>query len=894
MPKTRFWILLEKKLTGRADWHELTELEEMISSGQELRYIVDMVYRVWVRTRIDEMVNNKKIKGLNNKRLTVKNITMIRNYFKIAFRNLQKQKAFTIINMLGLSIGVACFSLLLLFTFNQFSFDKFHKNATTIYRAYQWDRLQNPQTGYTHVYGSSATTLGEAMKRQLPDVIDFVRFQLPVGQNLLRAGDRVDRVDLSFADASLFSVFSFHLKYGSPATALKNPNDVVLTVSRAVQLFGTDNIIGKVVDIEVGAAYQPFRVSGIAYDVPQNSSIQFDVVGNYQYGSTHTDQLTIGNKFYPVVEQTYLQLKPGSTLPGSLSRLKSFMRNFDKNFVTNTRSYIAQMKKSGTDWKEAELPVSLRLQPLLAIHTDTAFNGWGFTDYEKINPKMVWILLAIAVGILVIAAINFTTLSVGRSAGRSKEVGVRKVIGAERRQLISQFLTEAVLLAVGSGILGVAFTPLLLPWFNQMSGTHFQLSLSAHPAFFLLLAAVILLVGLLAGSYPAFVLSGFSPLAVLKNKIKVGGANLFTRSLVTFQFVVSISLVVGTAVIFQQAKFLLNKNPGFEKENIVVIDGSQVDPNKVYPSFKNEALRYPLVKGVTSAAAGLGAGEAFLGYSDQGLSAAGNLIDPDYLDVMGMHLVAGHNLAVNDFKATVKPIIINETMMRTFGWNVNNVIGKELKNFQGGTAIIAGVVKDFNYSSLNESVKNQFFETSAGTGYGHIYVRIAPGNPTSALARLQRVWKDVAPGIPMKYSFLDEKLNRYYQNEQRWSSVVGLAGGICIFLACLGLLGLATLAAVNRTKEIGVRKVLGASVRQLVFLIAKDFVQLILIAFVIATPITWYFMNEWLQTYANRIGLNLWLFFLAGTGAMLVAFLTISPQAIRVALMNPVKSLRTE
>jgi putative ABC transport system permease protein len=376
--------------------------------------------------------------------------------------------------------------------------------------------------------------------------------------------------------------------------------------------------------------------------------------------------------------------------------------------------------------------------------------------------------------------------------------------------------------------------------------------------------------------------------------MKVGGSNLFTKSLVSFQFALSIILIVSTTVILQQTKFLINKNPGFNKENVIAIDASETDPNKIFPLFRQSLLNHPAIAGVTSAAAGLGAGQDLLGYTDNGLSAAINVVDTDYIKVLGMQLLAGKNLEPALINDSTKPIVINETMMHAFGWTAQNVVGQQIKNFQGRTAIVTGVVKNFNYRPLSEGVKNQVFETTTDKGYNHFYVRINAGNPSQALAVMQKAWDNATGGISMKYSFLDEDVNNYYQAEQRWSSIVGWAGGISIFLACLGLLGLTALAAVNRTKEIGVRKVLGATVPNIITLLSKDFLKLIGISFLIASPVAWYLMNRWLQDYANRISISWTVFLFAGAFAIAIALITISYQAIKAAMANPVKSLRTE
>lgn len=817
---------------------------------------------------------------------------MLKNCLKITLRNLQKQKVFASINIAGLSIGIACFSLLLLFVVNEFSFDKFHKNASVIFRPYVTNNTLNgspdfDNTDYLSYSGGTPATLGEAMEKLLPDVADYVRVQLPWGENLIRVGNNVHRSEVTYADQSLFSIFTFPLKYGSAFEALHGLNDVVLTESVAKEFFGTDNVIGKTIEISIGGSFQPFKVTAVANDIPRNSSVRFAVLGNFKFAQNNTDKFYIGSNWHPIARETFVQLRTNSKLAGDPKRLSGFLHAY-------TPGFIADMKNFGATWKQGEEPLLLKLQPLLSIHTDTWFNAWGFTDYAKIAPETLWILLAIAGGILLIACINFTTLAIGRSAGRSIEVGVRKVIGAAKKQIIFQFLTEALLMSLTSALLALLLINLLLPWFNQLSGRDMRISSVISPRIAFLLIGVVLAVGLLAGSYPALILSNFKPVEVLKNKIRIGGSNLFTKSLVTFQFALSIILIVSTAVIFQQTRYLINKNPGFNKENVIAVDASETDPNKIFPLFRQELLKNPAVVGIASAAAGLGAGHDFLGYSDKGLSAELNIVDTNYIKVLGMQLIAGKNLRPALVNDSTRPIVINETMMHAFGWVAQNAVGQQIKHFQGSTAIITGVVKNFNYRPLSEGIRNQAFETSTDKGYQYFYVRVRPGNPSQAIAAMQHAWNSAMPGTALKYSFVDDDVNNYYNAEQKWSSIVGWAGGISIFLACLGLIGLAALAAVNRTKEIGVRKVLGASVQDIIMLLSKDFAKLILIAFLIASPLAWYFMNKWLQEYANRININWAVFLFAGAFVIVIAMATISFQAIKAAVANPVKSLRTE
>lgn len=828
----------------------------------------------------------------NHFSLEINSLAMILNYLRIAIRSLLKQKALAFINVFGLAVGISCFCLLLLFAINEFSFDKFHVNAANIYRAYTvwdasaWGKADESEIDYTEYSSFTKQTLAEAMKKELPDVVDYVQMQLPWTENLVRANNKVLHAEVGFADPQFFSVFNFPLKYGNKATALRDAHDIVLTSSRAKTIFGTDEVIGKFVEIQLGNSFYQFTVSGVAEDVPENSSIRFDIIGSFSFTDSHSpDSFIIGSNWHPTVKQTYVLLKPGSKLSNDPKALSRFLQTYTP---------LSMFKDMGaTNWNKKELPVTLKLQPLLDIHTDSWFNGYAFTDYEVINPKAIWILLTIAAGILLIACINFTTLAIGRSAARSKEVGIRKVIGAAKFQVIFQFFAEALLLSFFSAILGLILAYLFLPWFNQLSGRSLSLSLFLYPQMILMLFGLVVIVGFLAGSYPALVLSNFKPVEVLKNKLRMGGSNFFTKSLVTLQFALSITLIVSTIIILQQTNYLKNGTTGFNRENVVAIDATEVDPNKVFPIFKQDVIAHSEIVGVSSAAAGLGAGKDLLGYSDQGLSAAVNIVDADYIKLLGMKLIAGRDfepVAAND---TVRRVIINETMAHAFGWAPQDAVGQKIKHFQGRTAHVIGVVKNFSYRPLSEGIKNQLFMTTPDKGYSYFYIRINSRNAT-ALVAIKKAWGVAAPDVPMKFSFLDEDVDKYYRSEQRWSAIVGWAGGISIFLACLGLLGLVALAAVNRTKEVGIRKVLGASVVNIANLLMSDFLKLILIAFALSSPAAWYFMNNWLQGYANRITVHWTIFLIAGVLSISVALLTISFQVIKVALANPVKNLKIE
>jgi putative ABC transport system permease protein len=812
---------------------------------------------------------------------------MIKHYFKIALRNLGRQKILSFINISGLSIGLACFSLFLLYSVNEFSFDRFHKNGNDIYRIYRWSEAMSGQEAGGDVYMPSP--LGPAMKADLPDVKDYVRFYDGWRESFVKIDGDVRGGRVSYTDPSVFSVFSFPLIYGTPQGALKDLQNIVITKKKAKDLFGTDNVVGRTIEIKIDDAFVPFTISAVAENIPANSSIQFELLGNFNYLETTNGAKRGVNNWNRSSYITYVQLNRGSGLPNDVQKLATFRHKYYPNEEK-------ELRDGGFKWEGNKPPVRFGLQPLKAGHTDTKI--WG-GPVEQVNPKTIWILLSIAAGVLLIACINFTTLAIGRSARRAKEVGVRKVIGSERAHLIIQFLAEAILLSVLSLAIALLLVKLLLPYFNQLSGRELTFSLSLYPEMSWMLAGLTLLVGILAGSYPALILSGFRPIEVLKSKIRVSGSNIFTKSLVTVQFALSIGLIICTMIILQQTKYMTGKNPGFNKENIVVVDASDTKTKEIFPLFKQALISRADIAGIASAELGLGEGT---GWSRSGFEYNGThkdvfeyYVDQDYIPLMGMKMLRGRNFDLKFTEDTVTSVIVNEAMVKDMGWTIENAVGQQIKGYmETKTPVVIGVVKNFNFRPFKEEVKPQMFHQFADYTPFKFFVRIKPGNPAPALAAMNKAWTGIVADLPFKYSFLDEGLDNFYKAERRWSSIIGWAGGISVFLACLGLFGLAALAAINRTKEIGIRKVLGASLPGIVTLLSKDFLKLVVVALVIATPVTWYFMNKWLQDFAYRISIGWWVFVAAGALAIIVAFVTIGFQAVKAGVANPVRSLRTE
>lgn len=812
---------------------------------------------------------------------------MLQNYLRIAFRSLWKNKGIAVINIAGLSVGLACFALLLLHVNDEFSFDRFHAKKDRIFRVFRHIQPMNGEPARSDVY--LPMPLGPAMKADLPEVLDYVRF-CEWGEQFVRAPRQLSKMSVVYADPQIFDMFSFPLLYGDARTALQETNSVVLTEETALQLFGEENPTGKTLDFKGANGFESYIVTGVAKNLPPNSSIRFGILCNYAKHASSESGIRSANNWNRSAYVTYVELKQGAGLAADSARVQQF---YDKYFPDQA----AELRNKGY-WKGAGAPVSYRLQPLTDMHTDVSVEG-GVT--EAVNPKYGWILLGLGGLVLLIACINFTTLAIGRSAGRAREIGVRKVIGACRRQLVGQFLAEALLLSAFSMIVAIGLVYLLLPALNDLTDKKLRFDLALYPELGWMLVGLTLLAGLLAGAYPALVLSGFRPVEALKSKFRVAGSNFFTKSLVTFQFVLSVGLIICTLVMMQQLQFLRTKNPGFNKENVLIVNAEDVETSKIFPLFKSALANRPEIAGVASSELALGANS---GWSRSGFDYKGQpkevyeyFVDPEYMNVLGVPLIAGRNFDPALTADTATSVIINESMMRDFGWSPDNAVGQTLTGYYEGKRsepVVVGVVRDFNFLSLHEEVKPMLFHMFNGYTPFQFFVRLRPGNISDHISSVKSTWEGLVPDLPFQYKFLDENLARFYKADERWGRIVGYAGVLAIALACLGLFGLVALAAANRTKEIGIRKVLGASVAGLTGLLAKDFLKLILLAILIASPVAWWAMNKWLADFAYRIDIQWWMFVAAALAAVSIALLTVGYQSVKASLANPVKSLRSE
>jgi putative ABC transport system permease protein len=810
---------------------------------------------------------------------------MIKNYLKIAWRNLIKNKTFSLINTVGLAIGLACFLLIALYVIDELSFDKSYKNSDRIYRINSDIRFGGADL---HMPVTS-DMMGELLKKDYPQVEEYTRIYTFSGDRLIKKDNEyIDEPKVGNVDSTFFNVFELPALEGDTKTALIQPNTVVITESMAKKYFGSVHALGKTVEVKDDKS-PLYKVTAVIRDMPKNSHFHFDFLFSMKNVDYNWGQLTSHN-FY-----TYLRLRKGADY-----------KAFEKNFTAYIDKYVLPQAKqymninSMEEFEKAGNKLVYTMMPLTDIHLHS---DRSFELSPSGNIQYVYIFSVVALLILVIACINFMNLTTARSANRAREVGIRKVLGTEKKDLVSQFLIESILVVLLSLIIAIGAAFAVLPLFNDVASKQMTLASLFSPYILPLLIALPFAVGLLAGSYPAFFLSAFRPIEVLKGKLGMGSKSGGIRSvLVVFQFFLSIALIVGTIVIYRQLNYIQTKNLGYNKNQVLIIDGVSALNSNATP-FKNEVLQmHGVVSGTLSGYLPVSnSSRSDNTYSKDAVMDSRNgfdmqnwYIDYDYLKTMGMQLAKGRNFS-REFGGDSSAIIINETTESILGYP--DPIGKKIFtsiDAQGHTTsyTIIGVVKNFNFESLHQAVGPLCFLLGGGGGLAAFKINAAVAR--SLITQIQSKWKAMAPGLPFSYRFLDESFDEMYRSEQRVGKLAVIFSVLAIFIACLGLFGLATFIAEQRTKEIGIRKVLGASVQGIVKMLSKDFVKLVAIAFVFAAPLAWWAMHKWLQDFAYRIKIDWWIFALAGLAALFIALITVSFQAIRAAVMNPVKSLRTE
>ena len=808
---------------------------------------------------------------------------MIKNYLKIALRNLQKYKGYSFINIAGLTIGLTVCALILLFVRDELSYDRYHENADRIYRVNFKGAIGGT---FVHI-AQSAPAMGPSFVREYPEVENAVRF-LGAGRVLIaREADRFYEENFRWADSTVFDVFTFPLLRGDPHTALTEPNTVVLTETTARKYFGDADPVGQTLRRD---NWQDLTVTGVMRDLPPTSHFPIDFLGSMATVEYSRSPLWVSMSFY-----TYLLLPEGSA-PADLQA----------KFPALIRKYVApQVEQAlGQTYEEAlaaGLEWNYYLQPLtdIYLHSDGVEENLASTS----NARAVSILSVVAGLILLIACINFMNLATARAANRAREVGLRKVLGSARRQLVGQFLGESILLALLTGLLAFLAIQAVLPFFDDLAGK--ALAGSAGLNVLLGLLGIALAAGLLAGFYPALFLSAFQPVAVLKGTLRSGARSPRLRStLVVLQFAASIALMVGTGVVFTQLDFMREKDLGFTKEQVVVLPIETDEARQGFDAFRQELLRQPNVVAVAAVEQIPGRIQNINVFRPEG--APNDATYPlwstrtsyDFPEALQLELVAGRTFSRDYATDATEAILINEAAARLMGLTPETAVGKhlaEIGNPEEGDIpfTIVGVVKDFHFQSLHEPIKPLAMSLMPDA-LRNIVVRIRPEQITETLAVLQRHWETYEPGHPYRYTFLDADFGRVYEKDRQLGRIFGVFAGLAVLIACLGLFGLASFIAQQRTKEIGVRKVLGASVAGIVVLLSKEFIRLVLIAFAVAAPLAYFAMNRWLDDFAYRVDIAWPIFLMAGLTALGVAVLTVSYQSIKAALTNPVKALRYE
>ncbi len=816
---------------------------------------------------------------------------MIKTYFKIAWRNFRNNKVFSFINIIGLSVGLVCCMLIALYIINELSYDKYQKNGENIYQLGTTFSLQGKEMKMPN----TPAAMGSIMQHEFPEIQQQARLVRLFSEDktLLQYREQGGEAKSFYepkgylVDPTFFRMFTYNFIEGDGATALNNPNAIVLSEEIAQKLFGNKPVLNKIIHISSSSnGDHDFLVKGVfrPYDKPSHIDGRFFMSmmgGNVEQMIKNAGSNLANNNLY----YTYLQLKPGSNVNNLASRFPAFLDKY-----------------AGKDLKAQGFSKKQFLVHLKDIHL---FSGMDSNVTASGSVTYLYILGSIALFTLIIACINFMNLSTARSSKRSAEVGIRKVLGAEKNSLIRQFIGESLVMSLVAFLFALVITELLLPVFNQVSGKQLTLSFSANLPVIVSFIGLSLFAGLLAGSYPAFYLSSFKPSKVLKGRFSNSfAAASLRKGLVVFQFFISVVLIIASVVIANQMSYLRSADLGFDKDRQIIVPLQSQTAKNAYLSLKTQLSSQAQIEGVAASAFYPGIanvsdnlfhkeGETMNNAKDVQM----NYVDYGYLKTLGIQPVAGRLFSEEFHSDTNNAIIFNESAINTIGFgSAKNAVGKKVYfDYQGKNYAfqIVGVVKDFHFEDLHLAIKPYGFQLSQG-GYNYMIIHARPGDIGPLLSTIKNTWHSLNPNEPFEYSFLDSDFQKNYDAEDRLSAIVGYFTAIAILISCLGLFGLATFSAEQRIKEIGVRKVLGASVTNIVALLSKDFLILVGIAIIIASPVAWYVMNKWLQNFAYKISISWFVFAITIVVSMFIALVTISFQAIRAALTNPVKNLRTE
>jgi len=807
---------------------------------------------------------------------------MLKNYIRVAVRNLLKNKGFSAINIIGLAIGLATCLLIMLFVLDELGYDHYNKKANRIYRV-DADILFG---GNHFILAKAPDGMGPALKNDYPQVEQYVRFR-EMGSILVKKGNEsIEEGKVIYADSTLFDVFTLPMIDGDPKTALKEPNSIVITETTARKYFNTTHAAGKTLIIEKDENY---KVTGVIKDIPSQSHFNFHFFISLSSMEESRHNNWVSNNF-----NTYIVLKEGADPKALEAQFDAMVEKYMGPQVMQALSItMDQFKKSGNYDRYT-------LTPLTSIHLHSDKDGELSANG---SIQYVYIFSAIALFILLIACVNFMNLSTARSSNRAKEVGVRKVLGSLKVNLINQFLAESILISCIAMILALIITWSLLPYFNHLAAKEITLSFVTKPWLSPLLLTLVLGTGLLAGSYPAFYLSSFKPIQVIKGRLAAGFKRSWLRStLVVFQFSISIILIISTIVIYKQLHYIQSRKLGFNREQVLIVHDTHLLGSHAR-AFRDEILKLPGVENATMT--------GFLPTSDarnddpffadatldQKRAVSMQVWDADekYIPTLGMEIAAGRNFS-SQFPTDSSGIIINEAAAKLFGFN--DPVGKPLYYLTSLTTKeiltyhIIGVIKNFNFNTLREQVTP--LALMLRENRSKIAIRVNTKNISHLVSQIEQQFKSMGPDLAFGYTFMNDDFDKLYRAEQRMGNIAITFSTLAILIACLGLFGLAAYAAEQRTREIGIRKVLGASVSRITTMLSKDFLKLVIIASVISFPLAWWVMYKWLQDFAYRTALSWWIFLAAGVMAIFIAIVTVSLQTIRAAITNPIKSLRTE
>ncbi|MFQ5602562.1 MAG: ABC transporter permease [bacterium] len=802
---------------------------------------------------------------------------MFKSNLKLSLRNLLKYKVYSIINITGLALGLTCFLIILLYIQFQFSFDKFHENSDGIYLVSRDCGTENQVIKRANI----GAPLAPLLLQNFPAVKNADRFTYVYG--VAGAAEKQFSERFFFTDPSFFEVFTFPLKAGNPQTALTEPFSVILTPAMAEKYFGTADPLNKILSLKVSFHDQPFefKVTGVLEPIPENSHIQFDFLASYSSLKSIMSDFWL-HDHWDSATLTYLQLQENVDAA-----------EFESQLISFTEQYVDH---GAYDW------LKLKLLPLKEIYFGSGeLNGLPFT--RRGSPLITTVLSLLSLFILAIACINFMNLATARSTLRAKEVGLKKVIGVNRRQLIIQFIAESVLVALLALILALVFVEFFLPIFNGFAGVQLSVNYAGNFVYLIMITSTAVIVGIISGSYPALVLSSFKPSKVLKGLQASAGSGLFRKILVVFQFAISITLIIGALIIQKQMNFVKNKDLGFSKEHVVVVPMNDASIHRNYKLLKNELLKDPKILSVTAASQipGVTSQNGIMVRSEDLEDVVLDIIyvDFDYCKTLEIDVMEGRFFDQQIATDLKQGVLMNHSALKALSWRSGT--GKEMElYFKFKDKIepmydgrVIGVVRDFNFRELNQLVRPALFKIDPQR-FRAIMIKIDGQNLQGAITSIQDTFRRLTQASNVNPYFLDEEIDRAYRSYQQFGRMIYSASLLAIFVACLGLFGLVSFTAERRTKEVGIRKVLGASTSSVVLLLSTDFMKWVLLANLIAWPAAWIAVNKWLQNFAYRISIEWWVFALAGGLALVIALLTVSTQAVKAALANPVESLRYE